>query len=451
MPKVRTQINCPNCRMPIAAEIEQVYDVGLDPSAKSRLLSGQFNIANCPNCGYHGNLSTPLVYHDHSKELLLTFVPPELNLPQNEREKVIGGLINQVVDALPQEQRKGYLFSPQQTLTLQGLVERILQEDGITKEMIEAQQKRMDLIQRLASAADLEAFEKIAKEEDENIDQEFYTLLSRLVESTLAQGDQNAARQLTEIQQNLLPVTTFGREMQAHTKEIEAAVEELQKLGEGLTREKLLELILNAPNEIRLNAYVSLARPGFDYEFFTLLSGKIEKEAGEEKQRLEKLREQLLEMTKQIDEQIQARLVMASENLNLLIGSKDIRTATIQNLAVIDDYFIQALNIEVHKAREEGDKDREEKLMQVVAVLNEASQAAAGPDTRLLQELIDADEEGRKKIYEERGEEINAEFVEALTGLLVQLEAGKDQEMTDKVRAVYREAVRHSMKNSMKA
>src|SRR5574341_2217194 len=133
MPK--TRINCPNCRQPIVADIEQLFDVGEDPAAKQRLLSGTTNVVRCPHCGFQGNLATPLVYHDPDKELLLTFFPPEVNLPRDEQERLIGASINQVVNRLPQEKRKGYLLRPQAMLTLQGMIERILEADGITREI----------------------------------------------------------------------------------------------------------------------------------------------------------------------------------------------------------------------------------------------------------------------------------------------------------------------------
>jgi hypothetical protein len=41
MPK--TRMNCPNCRQPIMADIEQLFDVAQDPTAKQRLLSGTVN------------------------------------------------------------------------------------------------------------------------------------------------------------------------------------------------------------------------------------------------------------------------------------------------------------------------------------------------------------------------------------------------------------------------
>ncbi|MEK6221513.1 MAG: CpXC domain-containing protein, partial [Chloroflexota bacterium] len=394
MPLIKTQINCPNCRQMIAAEIEQLFDVGQDPASKSRLLSGQFNLANCPHCDYHGNLATPLVYHDHEKELLLTFMPSDLNMPQNEREKALGSIITPMVNAMPQEERKGYLLNPQATFTLQGLVERILAEDGVTKEMIDAQQTRVNLIQRLAGIEDEEALEVEVKEEDANIDGEFFTLMNRLIESTMAQGDQNSAQALTALQQKLLPLTTFGKELQEQSKEVEAAVAELQEIGEKLSRENLLELVINAPNEIRMNAYVSLARPGFDYEFFGLLTEKVEASEGDEKERLEKLRETLLETTKQMDEQLEARLKISAENLKILLAAEDLRAATLQNLPAIDEYFIQVLNAEVNAAKEAKNKEYEDKLMIIVGTINEASQAqeGGGPDMQLIQELVEADD-----------------------------------------------------------
>ena len=83
MPK--TSINCPNCRQPIMADIDQLFDVSEDPTAKQKILSGAFNFASCPNCGYQGMIATPLVYHDADKELLLTYFPQSLICPSTSR------------------------------------------------------------------------------------------------------------------------------------------------------------------------------------------------------------------------------------------------------------------------------------------------------------------------------------------------------------------------------
>ena len=95
----QTTVNCPNCRQLISADVRQLFDVGTDPSAKQQVLTGTLNLVNCPHCGYQGNLATPIVYHDPEKELLLTYFPPELGLPVNEQERIIGPLINQVMNS----------------------------------------------------------------------------------------------------------------------------------------------------------------------------------------------------------------------------------------------------------------------------------------------------------------------------------------------------------------
>ena len=138
MPRIQT--TCPRCKQPIIAEVQMLFDMTTDPTAKQKLLSRSTNTARCQACGYEGLISSPIVYHDPEKELLLTYFPPELGLPINEQEKQIGPLINQVVNALAPEKRKGYLFQPNTMFTYQTLIDLVLEADGITKEMIEAQQ-----------------------------------------------------------------------------------------------------------------------------------------------------------------------------------------------------------------------------------------------------------------------------------------------------------------------
>ena len=280
------------------------------------------NVAHCPSCGFNGALSTPVVYHDPSKELLLTFVPPELALPRDEQEKVIGGLIKQVVDALPAEQRKGYLFNPQAALTHQGMLERILQEDGITKEMIDAQQKRMNLVQRLATITDDEALAIVVKE-DEAIDQEFFGLLSQLIQISASQGDEQGAALLAGLQQKLMPLTEAGRELQKQSQEVEKVVANLRGAGKDLNRESLLEMVMAAESDLQVEAYVNMTRPVMDYEFFLALSGKIDAAEGEEKERLTALREKLQEVIQAIDEQVAERVEMARKNVDILVGIEE--------------------------------------------------------------------------------------------------------------------------------
>lgn len=443
-----TRINCPNCRQSIQADVEQLFDVGVDQNAKQKFLSGAVNLAKCPHCGFQGSLATPIVYHDPQKELLLTFVPHEIGLPHNEQERLIGRIINQAMNNLPQEKRKGYLLQPQVMLTMQIMIERILEADGVTREMLQVQQKRMDLIQRLLKASE-DVCAEIARQEDNLIDADFFNLLNRLMETTLQSGDGKMGQRLTEVQQNLLPNTTFGRQLQAKAKEMEAAVASLKEVGEELTREKLLELIVKAPNDDRLSALVSLARPGIDYAFFQTLTKRIDRARGEGRSRLITIRERLLELTSQYDQQVEARLNHARGQLNNILHAKDVNEATVQSLPGVDDFFIQELNVALEAATKQDDQEKLNKLQKIIEIIQQVS--ATGLEMELIEELLNApDDTNRRKKMEANRDRITPEFVNLLTNLLTEVESKEDRDLSTRMKALHRLVLRFSMEANLK-
>jgi uncharacterized protein YutE (UPF0331/DUF86 family) len=447
MPK--TRINCPNCHQPIVADIDQLFDVSQDPTAKQKILLGAFNLAACPNCGYKGMIATPLVYHDPDKNLLLTYFPPELSLPVNEQERIIGPLITRITNSLPQEKRKAYLLQPQAMLTMQTMVERILEADGITKEMIRAQQDRMDILQRLANASD-ETIAEMAAQQDALFDSDFFNLLNRLIETSAVNGDQQSAVRLSDLQKKLLEKTTFGKQVQEQSKDVEAAIQMLQSAGKSLTREKLLEMVMKAPNETQLSVLASLGRPGMDYEFFQLLSEKIDRARADGRERLIKLRDQLLDMTRAIDKQMEQRSLQARKNLAAILQAPDVRQAMSQNLAVVDEFFVQVFNEEMETARKAGDLERISKLKQVEEVVDKAS--TPPPEVALIQQLLEAatsDGELNKQI-EVHKSEITPEFMDILSSLLVRTEAGEDVELKARMNKVFGAALRVTMSANLK-
>ena len=448
MPKM--QVNCPNCHQPLIAEVTQLFDVNQDPTAKQRLLSGAYNMIQCQYCGYQGNLATLIVYHDPDKELLLTYVPPEIGLPRNEQERMIGSLINQAINNLSQEKRKGYLLNPQAHLTMQGLIERILEADGVTHEMIQAQQQRLSLLQRLASITDKEALAEVAKQEDKQIDAEFFMLLNRLGEAALASGDQNSARQLAELQRALLSATTYGKQLKLQSEEIEAALKDLQSAGRELTREKMLELLTSAPNETRFSALVSLARPVLDYSFFQLLSEKIDRARPEGRQRLVDLRTKLLEMTQEIDRQLELHRQEAQKSIESLLGSENFDQAILSSLPAMDEIFIQEAQAMLADARAKGDLDRSGKLQKLIEMIEKSS--SAPPELSLVEEYLDAkDDQARDEFLSSHQENITQEFLDLLANFAMQVQSSGDKQMAEHVIAANRQATRFSMLLKMQA
>lgn len=449
----KIQTSCPRCKSPVIAEVEQLFDLNHDPMAKQRFLSGQFNVLRCPACGYDGMVGTPIVYHDPEKELLLTFVPPELGLPINEQERMIGPLINQVVNRLPAEKRKGYLLRPQSMFTFQTMVERVLEADGISKQMIEDQQKRLNLLQRLLSISQAESRAEVIKQEEALIDQTFFSMLSRLIEASLAQGDERSSHALAAIQQELVEQTKVGKQIQEQSNEAQEAVRSLQEASQsGLTREKLLDLIIAAADsEVRLTTMVSLTRNAMDYQFFQLLSERIDLKTGEEKAHLEALRQKLLDYVSKIDQQVQLHINDSRKLLNQILDSSDIDGALEQNLASIDDFFIDILEQELQTARAKADLDRIAKIQKVKTFIEKAS--AAPPELAFIEQLLAMKSyDERMKAVQEKSEMVTPEFLQMLNGLINQMNTQEEsEELIDALKEINRIALRVSMMAAMKA
>ncbi len=444
----QTPTSCPNCRQPVMVEVERLFDLNEDPQAKERMLSGASNVIQCASCGFQGQYATPIVYHDPEKELLLAFVPQELGLPRDQQERVIGPMITRVVNGLPQERRKAYLLQPKTMLTFQSLVETILEADGITKEMIQGQQDRLQLIQRMANITDNDVLTEVAKQEDAIIDEEFFTLMSRLSESALVQGDQHTGQRLTELQQQLLPITTFGRELQQQSNELEAAISSLQALGENLTREALLDLVVAAPTEARAQAYVNLVRAGMDYEFFQLLSERIARTKDEAHEQLLGLRENLLVWTGEYDQRLEAQMGEVRKFIDALVEADNLQEMLMGNLHMVNELFAQVLQQELETAQKSGNQPRFGRLQEILAILQAASEPP--PEMAFINELMSVpDAKARMELLEANPEAVNEELINMLMTLVGQVESQGDAELTAKVKMLYSEVVGFSMKAKM--
>ena len=449
----QTQIACPNCRQMIAANVEQLFDVTQDPQAKQRLLGGVSNMARCPHCGFQGRLATPIVYHDNDKELLLTFFPPELNVPLNEQEKIIGPLIKKITDSLPAEKRKGYLLNPSPNLTYESMIKLILGKDGVTPEMLKAQQDRVGIVERLIQASSADVRSEIIKQNSALFDEQFFALFSRLAQGAMQSGQDTIGKQLADVQRQLLDETEFGRGLRESVGELETAQKSLQEAGQSLTREKLLDFVLESPNDARLRGYVTLARQGMDYQFFQLLTEKIDKASGDEKARLESIREKLLQYTDEMDKQIEARYKQAQEFVESLLAQEDIVKAVRDNLDGFTQDSVDLVNQMLRQASEKNDYTRMGKLQKMVEVLREVS---TPPEVALVEQLLDApDEAAVENMLEANKAMVNDQFMQALIGLVGQVDQAAEQgnpeakALGEKINAIYKTALKFSMKQNM--
>ena len=393
MPKTMT-IACPACQAPAEAGVERVIDAKRQPRLKTALLSGQLNRVQCAACGASNALATPILYHDAEHELLIAFVPPELNLAAQQRDAVIGDLLRELTAGIPKEEFRGYMFQPKQALTLQGLLDQILEGDGVTKEMLEEQRRQLRLLQTLTQAGP-ERTRALVREHDAEIDAGFFQAALAMMQQAAQEGQEELVSALAAIQEVAAQHSSFGKRMAAEAGAREKVVREvtrrIQSLGDSPQRADLLELALElAQDEQKLQALVGLLRPAFDYPFFQELTLRISQAPVAERPRLETLRDRLGELTRIADAQAQAALQQAAGALQAIMAAGDTDAAIREHLSLIDDSFMAVLAANIREAEKRADIQASSRLkvihQKIVALMQENMPA----ELRYVNELLGA-------------------------------------------------------------
>jgi hypothetical protein len=384
-------ITCPNCNNSFVTPVLTILDVGQNPELKGLFLSGQVNVAVCPQCGHAGILSAPLVYHDPEKKLLFTFTPAEMSISETDQQRIIGNLTNQVISKLPAEQRKGYLLQPRSFLRLEAMMEAILEADGVTPEMLAAQRAKAELLDQLLRATSRDARQTLAAENNDQIDYEFFQLLSLNLELAQSQGETDAAQELLQLRQQLLEWTTIG-------KEVADRDEAIRSLGDKVSREELIEKLIEAAlagEQTKVETMVVVARSVIDYLFFQQLTGRIEaaEAAGDigPAETLRNLRETILDITAEIDAEIERRNQQAAQTIQILLDSDDPEAMLRADPSQIDEYLLTVLAGRVRAAEQSGQTEDAEKLRQLNDSIVGMIQERQPPEVQLVSQLLAAE------------------------------------------------------------
>lgn len=420
-------LTCPVCGSPIQTELYNLIDVGVNPELKAQLLRGRVNVARCPNCGSEGLVAAPILYHDPEKELLLSYVPQELDLQEQERHRVIGDLTNVILSYLPPGERKGYLLMPQEMLSYERLLERVLEAEGITPEVMAAQRERVALIEQLQRAMDQEG--ELAEQieaVDEQLDFEFFATLGAYIESRRQEGHVDQAHRLEELRERLLEASSYGRQVIAQMLQGTAG-------PPPLSREDLLGRLLEAETDEELIELVTWYRGGVDYLFFQMLTERLEaaqaQDSPEEAQRLRDLRQTLLEVTEQIDQETRAALERASELLGQLLEVEDPERLIRAHLEEFNDAFFIVLGANLQAA--EGNEEVYQRLQQLGNLVLEIAQENLPPEVRLIRQLLFApDDEAALALLEEHASLVDDEII----ALMRELSAESEDEIAGRLR-----------------
>lgn len=426
-----TPITCSNCGQRFSAPAERILDVEKDPSAKSRVLAGRVNVARCPSCGAEGALNAPFLYHDRSKELLLCYLPQNFGANETERQRIVGDLTKAVMNGLPPEQRKAYLLQPKMFFTLQSMIETILQADGVTKEMMDAQKAHVDIINALLQAADEAGFREIVAQHKDAIDADFFETLSASIEASQLNGQVEAAQVLGSLRLRLI-------------QELGLPVGE-EIAGKGskglLTREGLLKRLQEAQPDSELEQLVAIGRPLMDYGFFQEITSQIEAaEAAGQAERaksLTELRARILKITEETDAAAKEAISKATELLRAALDSDNPESLLRERLGDVTEAFFVVLSANMQAAQQANQQDAVEKFAALGETALQLLQEATLPEIQFLNRLMTAayPDETQNLLAENR-DMVTAELLSAMSVIAEDLQKQGRSTAADKLRNI---------------
>lgn len=424
----RTTLQCSNCGTPNPATLRRIIDVQKDPQGKIALLNGQINQFQCNNCGTLNSVSSPLLYHDATKDMLVAFVPMDVAMRQgSNEEQMVGQLMNELTASIPKEEFRSYMFNPKRALTMKGLIEQVLEADGVTPEMMAEQQERVELVQKFFEAENEESLIQLVTENDDKIDTSVFQTIALMAQRMIQTGQEQAVGHLAAIQQILVESSTFGQELAqrqvAQEQAIEDVTADLEKLDQNATRSDFIDIaIAYADDEDKLQALVGLIRPAFDPEFFTELSERAANVSVEERETLEALRDTIRELTEQVDQQTQMMVQQKAQFLQTLLNSNEYQQIMSENAQAIDDNFMHVLTSNIQESERRKDIQVSAKLRQIYEFAVSLLQSQMSPELIFINDLLSAeDDDSMQVVLDERIGNFDAELldvVDAVEGLL---------------------------------
>ncbi len=150
---------------------------------------------------------------------------------------------------------------------------------------------------------------------------------------------------------------------------------------------------------------------------------------------------------------MEARYKQAQEFVESLLTQDDVVKAVQQNLDGFTQDAVDIVNQMLRQASEKNDYTRMGKLQKMVEVLREVS---TPPEVAFVEQLLDApDQPALEKMLDDNKELINDQFMEALIGLVAQVDQASEQgnpeakALSDKLSGVYKTALKFSMKKNM--
>ena len=367
------QLQCPACRTPFRAAVFTLIDGGEQPELKGALLSGQINVAVCPQCGAPSMLAAPLIYHDAEKQLCLIYLPQESNQRPADQDRFVGEVTSYLMRVLPAETPRGHLLAPRRFLTMQSLIEAVLQADGLSLDDLRRQETHAQLLSELASLLEDErGFASYVAQRRSELTPEFFATLQNFIDAT--PPEQQETRELLEALQERLQ-NDDGADDAALREELQQAIDRLI-----------------AAESAQLANLVAELRPQIDYTLFDVWTMQItEAEAAGDEARAAQMtqrRDEVIELIEAMDREAQELFERGTALLQDVLEQDDPVAALRARADDVDQDLLIVISANIGAAQRAGNNE----MATALTMLGEATQQIVmdrmTPEDRFIQELL---------------------------------------------------------------
>jgi hypothetical protein len=419
----------------LRASVVTIVDAAQHPELKARLIAGQLNLAICPNCGMAIMISVPLFYHDAARQLALVHIPQQLNARQDEQERFIGDAASLIMRTLPPNAPRGYLLAPRRFLTLNSLIDAVLEADGVSREKIEAQRQRIDLIGRLAEAAERgdDALAALVTEHRDQINDEFFATIDAFIAASRQVGRDDSAQLLLALRNRLAEMVGFtgaGDELSGEMPDI-AATEAVERLI--------------AASDDELEGLIAELRPAIDYSFFEEWTARIDQaeQTGDRAtaERLTFRRSVILETIERMDREAQALFDAGANLLREALNAPDPERILRERSDQINEAFMLVVQSNLAAAERSGQNHLAERLLTIERLATQIVEESLSPEDRFINQLLQAETpQNATKLLRQNPAMITPAFVKRLNELADQMDKNGHKPAGERLRQLAREA-----------
>ena len=436
IPPQQVQVRCQNCQTPYATPVWTYVDVGLQPELKTLLLAGQMNVAVCPKCGVGGMLSTPLAYHDPAKKFFWTLLPQELALKPEEQERFVGEASKVAMEMLAKDAPRGYILTPRRFISMQSMIESVLEGEGISKETMQAQRARVEVLSQLAEALEADLSAELIDSKDgalgavvaknkAALDYDFFFTLASYIDAAAQQGRHDSVQMLTELRDRVIELSGF-----------DAVAAGLQEPTVG----EVVAVLRDAPAD-QLEETISNYRQVVDESTFEAWADQIAALPVAAQAAAQAQLDHVRATIERMDAEAQTMFQNATNLLRDVLDSEDPRALLTDHSKDINEAFMVVLEANINAAVRAGQNQVAQRMVELRQMTVEVMQEAMTPQERLINQLLSVETAGEAtKLLRKNIVHVNPAFVKEVNTLAEQMEKSGRKDMVERLRQVARES-----------